>query len=294
MDGGPRPQRGPLRCSPIVLYSLLYAVGDVSRRVILKPEHFPAFVEMCERHDMGALWMLALCTARRECELLGLRWTDVAWERSEVRVERQLKRLHGSWYLEAIKTGERGESTIRLPEVAVDVLRRHHARQNDARLAAEPTWSDDWPQLIFTVMDTEQRRGTGRRPSGRPGDPLQPTAISKGFPTAVVEAGLPRLRFHDYADLRVMPTGDVLELDWRRRSRHNLGRLAYGEPVVRLVSTTRTGVTEVGQANSHSLDERSVWSKTTRPPGDGRSRSADADYADRLALSELDRNARSA
>ena len=28
---------------------------DVSRRVILKPEHFPAFVEMCERHDMDAL-----------------------------------------------------------------------------------------------------------------------------------------------------------------------------------------------------------------------------------------------
>ena len=28
---------------------------------------------------MGALWMLALCTARRESELRGLRWTDVAW-----------------------------------------------------------------------------------------------------------------------------------------------------------------------------------------------------------------------
>jgi integrase len=90
-------------------------LDDVSRRVILKPEHFPAFVEMCERHDMGALWMLALCTARRESELLGLRWTDVVWEHGELRVERQLKRLNGSWYLEGIKTGERGESTIRLP-----------------------------------------------------------------------------------------------------------------------------------------------------------------------------------
>jgi integrase len=165
--------------------------------VILKPEHFPAFVEMCERHDMGALWMLALCTARRESELLGLRWTDVAWERDELRVERQLKRLHGNWYLEGIKTGERGESTIRLPEVAVDVLRRHRALQDEARSAAGPRWSDAWPQLIFTVMDSRQRQGPGRQPSGRPGDPLQPTTISKGFPTAVVAAGLPRLRFHD-------------------------------------------------------------------------------------------------
>jgi integrase len=172
-------------------------LDDVSRTVIMKPGHFPAFVEMCERHDMGALWMLALCTARRESELLGLRWSDIAWERNEIRVERQLKRLHGRWYLEAIKTGERGESTIRLPEVATDVLRRHRARQSKARLAAGLGWSEDWPDLIFTVMANADRRGPGRRPSGRPGDPLQPTTISKGFPAAMVASGLPRLRFHD-------------------------------------------------------------------------------------------------
>lgn len=100
-------------------------LDDVSKRVILKPEHFRAFVGMCDQHEMGALWMLALCTARRESELLGLRWRDIDWERNEIRVERQSKRLHGRWYLEAIKSGDRSESTIRLPEVAIDVLRRH-------------------------------------------------------------------------------------------------------------------------------------------------------------------------
>jgi integrase len=63
-------------------------LDDVSRTVIMKPEHFPEFVQMCERQDMGALWMLALCTARRESELLGLRWSDLDWERNEIRVER--------------------------------------------------------------------------------------------------------------------------------------------------------------------------------------------------------------
>jgi integrase len=171
-------------------------LDDVSKRVIMKPEHFRTFVDMCEQHDMGALWMLALCTARRESELLGLRWSDIAWDGGEIRVERQLKRLHGSWYLEAIKTGERGESTIRLPEVAIEVLRRHRARQNAARLAAGQTWSDRWPELIFAVMAVA-KRGPGRRPIGGPGDPLQPTTVSKGFPTAMLAAGLPRLRFHD-------------------------------------------------------------------------------------------------
>ncbi len=69
---------------------------------------------------------------------------------------------------------------------------------------------------------------------------------------------------HDYADIRVMPTGDTLELDWRCRSRHNPGRLAYGEPVVQLANT---GGTEVGHASSHSVKERSAWSRTAPPPG---------------------------
>lgn len=172
-------------------------LDDVSKRVIMKPEHFPAFVEMCEQHDIGALWMLALCTARRESELLGLRWLDIDWERNEVRVERQLKRLHGRWYLEGIKTGERGESTIRLPEVGIDVLRGHRTRQDEARLAAGPAWSEDWPALMFTIMAAAEGTRPGRRPTGRPGDPLQPTTISKGFPAAMVAARLPRLRFHD-------------------------------------------------------------------------------------------------
>jgi integrase len=44
---------------------------------------------MCESHDMGALWMLAICTARREAELLGLHWTDVAWECGAHAIEEQ-------------------------------------------------------------------------------------------------------------------------------------------------------------------------------------------------------------
>ena len=77
------------------------------------------------------------------------------------------------------------------------MLRGHRAIQDEARSAVGTGWSDAWPQLIFTVMDARQRQGPGRRSSGRPGDPLQPTTISKGFPTAMVDAGLPRLRFHD-------------------------------------------------------------------------------------------------
>jgi integrase len=68
---------------------------------------------------------------------------------------------------------------------------------DDPRSAAETGWSDAWPQLLFTVSDAVHRRGPGRRPAGQPGDPLQPTTISKEFPKAMVEAGLPRLRFHD-------------------------------------------------------------------------------------------------
>jgi len=39
-------------------------LDDVSKTVIIKRKHFRAFVEMCENQDMGALWMLALCTGQ--------------------------------------------------------------------------------------------------------------------------------------------------------------------------------------------------------------------------------------
>jgi integrase len=173
-------------------------LDDASKRIILNPElgHFTTFVELCENHEMGPLWMLALCTARRESELLGLRWEDVAWSRNTVRIERQLKRLHSRWYLEDLKTGERGQSTITLPDVALDMLRLQEARQREARQGMSD-WSDDWPDLVFTIMRMVERKGPGRRPVGGPGDPLQPTTVSKGFPAAMVAAGLPRMRFHD-------------------------------------------------------------------------------------------------
>ncbi len=85
------------------------------------------------------------------------------WDRSEIRVERQLKRLHGRWYLEAIKTGEKGESTIRLPEAAVDVLRRHMARQTEARQAAGPSWSMEWPDPATVGVNIGVRRTTTGR-----------------------------------------------------------------------------------------------------------------------------------
>ncbi len=67
--------------------ALRSAIGLAGRAHPGRPAHRPAFVEMCERHDRGALWMLAICTARREAELLGLHWTDVAWECGELRVD---------------------------------------------------------------------------------------------------------------------------------------------------------------------------------------------------------------
>lgn len=99
-------------------------------------------------HEMGALWMLALCTARQESELLGLSWSHVAWERNEIRVERQLKRLHGRWYPEAIKTGDRGASTARArsdcprsPSVCCAAIRSGRTRH---AWRPGPSWSETW------------------------------------------------------------------------------------------------------------------------------------------------------
>lgn len=76
----------------------------------------------------------------------------------------------GSCVSPRLCTGDRGESTIRLPEMALDALRRLKTRQAEAQLAAE-SWSEDWPELIFT----ERRRSPGQRRAAR-GRGWQPAA----------------------------------------------------------------------------------------------------------------------
>ena len=82
----------------------------------------------------------------------------------------------------------RSRRTVDIDAATASALESHHARQREiAERVGEP-WNER--NLVFVSPD---------------GHPYKPESVSQAFERATARSGLPRLRFHDYADLRVMP-----------------------------------------------------------------------------------------
>lgn len=134
-----------------------------------------AFLAFTAEDRLAALYVLALTTGMRQGELLGLRWKDVSGDSLTIR--KTLRIRQGRALLEDPKT-ERSLRTLPLSTMAQDALRRHKARQNAERLAAD--WTDNG--LVFTTPH---------------GSPLEAWRVTKGFQQQLELAGLPKVRFHD-------------------------------------------------------------------------------------------------
>jgi integrase len=110
---------------------------------------------------LHALWIVALTLGLRRGEVAALHWRDVDLDANEIRVGRKVRRVRRREFLDGPnphdrktimdvsdpKT-ERSLATLKLPETAVDALRRHRVEQASERLAAS-VWLDD--SLVFTT-----------------------------------------------------------------------------------------------------------------------------------------------
>jgi integrase len=110
---------------------------------------------------------------------LGLGWDDCGLEAGTLRVHRQPQRLDGENRLVELKT-EKSRRTLALPAVAVEALRAHRARQNEARLLLGPRWQDSG--RVFTTI-------TGGYLSG--------SSVTHRYQARLNEAGLPQRSFHE-------------------------------------------------------------------------------------------------
>ena len=82
-----------------------------------------------EEHPLFPAIFTQVCTGVRRGELLACTWDDVDLGKGEFRVERSVGRRSTGLVVNLPKS-ERGRRTIKLPAVAVAVLRRHRQRQN--------------------------------------------------------------------------------------------------------------------------------------------------------------------
>ena len=138
------------------------------------------FLVVAEGSQHKALFHLAISCGMRLGEILGLRWTDLDWNRGTIQIQRQVQRVRGAgWSFLEPKT-RMGRRKIVLGEGFLYAL-RHHKEQQTIRIeAAGERWQRH--DLIFPNSI---------------GNPLDPSNLRRDFNRILEEAGLPKIRFHD-------------------------------------------------------------------------------------------------
>lgn len=121
-------------------------VGTTNVRVF-SVEQARQFVAEVSGSRLEAAFLVALGAGLRRGELLALTWDDIRIEEGHLAVRRSLMKVPGGWRIAEPKNAS-SRRVVKLPEFAIDALRRHRTRQVEERLAA-PVWED--PNLVFAT-----------------------------------------------------------------------------------------------------------------------------------------------
>lgn len=144
--------------------------GDV-RRLLASAEGTP----------FGAAIVIAVVGGLRLGEIFALRWRDVdLGDEPVVHVRGSLQRVRGRLTIVEPKTDE-SMRDVAIGSLGADALRRHRVRQNQERLQLGSDWDDN--DLVFANY-----RGRFMAPD---------YFVRRHFQAVLVDAGLPRIRFHD-------------------------------------------------------------------------------------------------
>jgi integrase len=144
------------------------------------PEEAMRFLQAARAHRLEALFTVALAIGLRSGEASGLKWSAVDLERGEIHVRQALQRVKGKGLALVPPKSEKSRRTIQLPDICVDALRTHRARQQAEREWAGSAWKDT--AFVFT---------------SKIGTPLDDRRVLLEFTRLVKVAGLPKQRFHD-------------------------------------------------------------------------------------------------
>lgn len=127
------------------------AEGKTEKRALEETE-IKKLLRAVEGTRYDAPVQFALATGARQGEVLGATWNALDLERGTFHVIRALKEENGKLVLGAPKT-RRSRRAIALSPETVEMLRRHRAEQDAARLALGAEWKDR--RLVFPTKDGE-------------------------------------------------------------------------------------------------------------------------------------------
>ncbi|HTR70782.1 MAG TPA: site-specific integrase, partial [Mycobacteriales bacterium] len=138
-----------------------------------------AFLETAKADRLSALWRITALGGLRRGEATGLRWVDVDWEASQIRIVQTRVPVGNEIVTDEPKTAA-GRRTVDIDPQTLAALRVLRRQQVEERLAAGPGYLE-----------------TGLIAVDALGAPIDPAAFANRFARLTREAGLPLIRLHD-------------------------------------------------------------------------------------------------
>ena len=130
-------------------------------------EQLSAFLEEAKRSGVYEMYYIELATGLRRGELLGLKWQDIDWKNSIIKVRRQVARVDGQIVEAPLKT-KNSYRAVSISPQAIEVLREQKRKTND--------------QYVFPSPN---------------GGPISPDSVNNMLKRVLERAGIPKVRFHD-------------------------------------------------------------------------------------------------
>lgn len=138
------------------------------------------FLQSLTNHRLYTLFALALTTAMRRGELIGLRWEDIDFEQGFIKVRVQRQYLPGRGIVERPTKEHRGVRPIEMTEAERRILLHQQQLLQEERRRAGALWEEHG--LVC--------------PSSR-GTPINPRNLDRFFTLRLQALGLPHVRLHD-------------------------------------------------------------------------------------------------
>lgn len=136
------------------------------------------FLDFTTEERLGKAWHVLAMTGMRRGELLGLRWSDIDFDRKRIIIRHTII----SVAYEIIESTPKNHQTriIDIDESTIQILKKQSYTQKDDKAIWESNYIDR--DLVFSRED---------------GNPIHPDSLSQSFERAIKKAEVPRIRLHD-------------------------------------------------------------------------------------------------
>jgi integrase len=160
----------------------LVTVPKKSRKEMLtfSIDEVRTFLMAVKGSRLEALFHVAVTSGLRQSEILGLQWPDLEWETGNLRIHRQLQRVHGRGLIFSEPKTAAGRRLIAIGPTTLKKLTEHKERQDIERQG----YTEEWQELKL-IFATSQ------------GSPIGPRNLYRKFKSIIKSSGLPDIRFHD-------------------------------------------------------------------------------------------------